>query len=128
MATAGMRLLTQTDQDAIWKRVRSHVKSTYKFQFKESHAYTISGVEEGSPSISNINCLEKLSTFYSWSEVVIKTRVVIKVRRPLFPGENENEQLACIMEVLGLPSELQLEKASRRRVFFGLSDNYGLQK
>uniref|UniRef100_A0A094ZXI6 Dual specificity tyrosine-phosphorylation-regulated kinase 4 n=1 Tax=Schistosoma haematobium TaxID=6185 RepID=A0A094ZXI6_SCHHA len=39
--------------------------------------------------------------------------------RPLFPGENENEQLACIMEVLGLPSELQLEKASRRRVFFG---------
>ncbi|RTG80660.1 ectonucleoside triphosphate diphosphohydrolase 4 [Schistosoma bovis] len=47
MATAGMRLLTQTDQDAIWKRVRSHVKSTYKFQFKESHAYTISGVEEG---------------------------------------------------------------------------------
>ncbi|CAH8601122.1 unnamed protein product [Schistosoma intercalatum] len=38
--------------------------------------------------------------------------------RPLFPGENENEQLACIMEVLGLPSELQLEKASRRRVFF----------
>lgn len=38
--------------------------------------------------------------------------------RPLFPGENENEQLACIMEVLGLPSELHLEKASRRRVFF----------
>lgn len=23
------------------------MKSTYKFQFKESHAYTISGVEEG---------------------------------------------------------------------------------
>ncbi|KAH8856450.1 Dual specificity tyrosine-phosphorylation-regulated kinase 4, partial [Schistosoma japonicum] len=38
--------------------------------------------------------------------------------RPLFPGENENEQLACIMEVLGVPSELLLEKASRRRVFF----------
>ncbi|CAH8598191.1 unnamed protein product [Heterobilharzia americana] len=38
--------------------------------------------------------------------------------RPLFPGENENEQLACIMEVLGLPSELILEKATRRRVFF----------
>ncbi|CAI2734055.1 unnamed protein product [Schistosoma spindalis] len=47
MATAGMRLLTQTDQDTIWRHVRSHVKSTYKFQFKESHAYTISGVEEG---------------------------------------------------------------------------------
>ncbi|VDP28806.1 unnamed protein product [Schistosoma margrebowiei] len=43
--------------------------------------------------------------------------------RPLFPGENENEQLACIMEVLGLPSELQLEKASRRRVFFASNND-----
>ncbi|XP_018644327.1 guanosine-diphosphatase, putative [Schistosoma mansoni] len=47
MATAGMRLLTQTNQDAIWRNVRSHVKSTYKFQFEETYAYTISGVEEG---------------------------------------------------------------------------------
>ncbi|XP_032232315.1 dual specificity tyrosine-phosphorylation-regulated kinase 4 isoform X2 [Nematostella vectensis] len=37
---------------------------------------------------------------------------------PLFPGENEVEQLACIMEVLGLPSPKLIESASRRRLFF----------
>ncbi|XP_031567737.1 dual specificity tyrosine-phosphorylation-regulated kinase 4-like isoform X2 [Actinia tenebrosa] len=37
---------------------------------------------------------------------------------PLFPGENEVEQLACIMEVLGLPSPKIIESASRRRLFF----------
>ncbi|VDO56939.1 unnamed protein product [Schistosoma margrebowiei] len=39
--------ISALDQDKIWEHVRSHVKSTYKFQFKESYAYTISGVEEG---------------------------------------------------------------------------------
>jgi serine/threonine protein kinase len=30
---------------------------------------------------------------------------------PLFPGENEVEQLACIMEVMGLPPNNVLEQA-----------------
>jgi hypothetical protein len=38
---------------------------------------------------------------------------------PLFPGENEVEQLACIMEVLGAPPEDVTINASRRRLFFG---------
>lgn len=38
---------------------------------------------------------------------------------PLFPGEDEIEQLACIMEVLGLPPEHITSHASRRRLFFG---------
>jgi hypothetical protein len=38
---------------------------------------------------------------------------------PLFPGENEVEQLACIMEVLGLPPKTVVAAASRRRLFFG---------
>ncbi|KAJ8322094.1 hypothetical protein KUTeg_000565 [Tegillarca granosa] len=38
---------------------------------------------------------------------------------PLFPGENEVEQLACIMEVLGLPPPNVLDQATRRRLFFG---------
>ena len=38
---------------------------------------------------------------------------------PLFPGENELEQLACIMEILGLPATSILEQATRRRLFFG---------
>ena len=37
---------------------------------------------------------------------------------PLFPGENETEQLDCIMEVLGLPPRNMLNVASRRRLFF----------
>lgn len=38
---------------------------------------------------------------------------------PLFPGENEVEQLACIMEIQGLPPMHILEQATRRRLFFG---------
>ncbi|XP_022243053.1 dual specificity tyrosine-phosphorylation-regulated kinase 2-like [Limulus polyphemus] len=38
---------------------------------------------------------------------------------PLFPGENEADQLACIMEILGSPPAELLEMASRRRLFFG---------
>jgi len=38
---------------------------------------------------------------------------------PLFPGENEVDQLACIMELLGLPPNHVLEKAARRKLFFG---------
>lgn len=37
---------------------------------------------------------------------------------PLFPGENEVEQLACIMEILGLPPEDLINTASRKRLFF----------
>uniref|UniRef100_A0A2K6SUQ5 Dual specificity tyrosine-phosphorylation-regulated kinase 4 n=1 Tax=Saimiri boliviensis boliviensis TaxID=39432 RepID=A0A2K6SUQ5_SAIBB len=44
---------------------------------------------------------------------------------PLFPGENEVEQLACIMEVLGLPPARFIQTASRRQTFF---DSKGLPK
>lgn len=37
---------------------------------------------------------------------------------PIFPGENEHEQLLCMMEVLGSPSANMLERCSRRKVFF----------
>jgi len=37
---------------------------------------------------------------------------------PLFPGENEVEQLACIMEVLGLPPKRMLEHSTRKKMFF----------
>jgi len=37
---------------------------------------------------------------------------------PLFPGENEVEQLACIMEVVGVPPRHLVEAASRRKMFF----------
>ncbi|XP_012587699.1 PREDICTED: dual specificity tyrosine-phosphorylation-regulated kinase 4 isoform X2 [Condylura cristata] len=44
---------------------------------------------------------------------------------PLFPGENEVEQLACIMEVLGLPPTHFIQTASRRQKFF---DSKGVPK
>ncbi|KAI8988050.1 kinase-like domain-containing protein [Mycotypha africana] len=37
---------------------------------------------------------------------------------PLFPGENEQEQLACIMEVLGVPDSKYINMSERRSLFF----------
>ena len=37
---------------------------------------------------------------------------------PIFPGENEQEQLACIMEVFGPPERHLVEKSPRRKLFF----------
>jgi serine/threonine protein kinase len=37
---------------------------------------------------------------------------------PLFPGENEQEQLACIMEVLGIPPKSLIDRGSRKKLFF----------
>ena len=37
---------------------------------------------------------------------------------PLFPGEDEGDQLACMMEVLGMPSQKLLETTKRGRTFF----------
>lgn len=38
---------------------------------------------------------------------------------PLFPGENEQEQLACIMEIQDVPEPYIIEKSTRRKLFFG---------
>ena len=38
---------------------------------------------------------------------------------PIFPGENEQEQLSCIMEVLGVPDKDLINRSSRKRLFFG---------
>ncbi|KAF9532393.1 kinase-like domain-containing protein, partial [Crepidotus variabilis] len=37
---------------------------------------------------------------------------------PIFPGENEQEQLSCIMEVLGIPDKDFVNRSSRRKLFF----------
>ncbi|KAI9354067.1 hypothetical protein DFJ73DRAFT_959064 [Zopfochytrium polystomum] len=42
---------------------------------------------------------------------------------PLFPGENEQEQLSCIMEVKGVPPEDLIERGSRRKLFFESNGN-----
>ncbi|XP_022911658.1 dual specificity tyrosine-phosphorylation-regulated kinase 4 isoform X2 [Onthophagus taurus] len=42
---------------------------------------------------------------------------------PLFPGENELEQLACLMEVLAPPPDDIIAAATRRRLFFDSRGN-----
>ncbi|KAF9903309.1 hypothetical protein EC991_004001 [Linnemannia zychae] len=42
---------------------------------------------------------------------------------PLFPGENEQEQLSCIMEIQGVPDRYLIEKSSRKKVFFDHGGN-----
>ena len=37
---------------------------------------------------------------------------------PTFPGENEQEQLACIMEIFGPPDKHLIEKSTRKKLFF----------
>ncbi|KAJ3072299.1 Dual specificity tyrosine-phosphorylation-regulated kinase [Podochytrium sp. JEL0797] len=37
---------------------------------------------------------------------------------PLFPGENEQHQLACIMELKGVPPEYIIDRGTRRKLFF----------
>lgn len=37
---------------------------------------------------------------------------------PIFPGENEQEQLACIMEIFGPPEKHLIENCSRKKLFF----------
>lgn len=39
--------------------------------------------------------------------------------RPLFPGENEPDQLACVMQLIGVPEKQYLDRCSRKKVFFG---------
>ncbi|KAI0029413.1 kinase-like domain-containing protein [Vararia minispora EC-137] len=42
----------------------------------------------------------------------------LKTGFPIFPGENEQEQLSCIMEVLGIPDKEFINRSSRKRLFF----------
>ncbi|KAG6841209.1 hypothetical protein C0991_000871 [Blastosporella zonata] len=40
---------------------------------------------------------------------------------PIFPGENEQEQLSCIMEVLGVPDREYINRSTRKKLFFDLN-------
>ena len=44
------------------------------------------------------------------------------VGSPLFPGEDEKEHMALIMEIKGVPPRSVLARATRRKVFF--DDDY----
>jgi len=42
---------------------------------------------------------------------------------PLFPGESEAEQLAYVMEILGVPEDYILDLSARRNLFFEKDSN-----
>jgi len=42
---------------------------------------------------------------------------------PIFPGENEQEQLLCIMEIQGLPPTKMVESSTRSKLFFDQAGN-----
>ena len=42
---------------------------------------------------------------------------------PIFPGENEQEQLLCIMEIQGQPPAKMVESSNRSKLFFDQSGN-----
>jgi len=37
---------------------------------------------------------------------------------PIFPGENENDQLGLIIEILGVPDKCVIEMSTRAKLFF----------
>jgi dual specificity tyrosine-phosphorylation-regulated kinase 2/3/4 len=41
---------------------------------------------------------------------------------PIFPGENEEEQMSMIMEVIDLPPIHVLEQGTRTKIFFGKNE------
>lgn len=41
------------------------------------------------------------------------------IGHPLFPGENEQDQILCMMEVLNTPPLSLIDKSSRKKIFFG---------
>ena len=47
---------------------------------------------------------------------------------PIFPGESENEQLALIMQVFGVPEEAVLAQVTRRNMFFEENSNQPRQR
>ncbi|KAF3491062.1 dyrk [Arthroderma uncinatum] len=57
------------------------------------------------------------SRFYRSPEVILE----LYTGYPLFPGENEQEQLACIMEIFGPPEKHLIEKSTRKKLFFDSS-------
>ena len=75
-----------------------------------------------------LECLYIPSMPSKFIEGILKRRIDCKsggrTGYPLFPGENEVEQLACMMEVLGLPPNSVLENATRKKMFFGVSQTF----
>nr|VZI30049.1 unnamed protein product [Spirometra erinaceieuropaei] len=71
LATAGMRLLTEVQQEAIWAAVRRTIKTKFAFNFEDSCAQTVSGLYEALFGWTTVNyLLGKLSANHYPSDTV----------------------------------------------------------
>ncbi|VDN16104.1 unnamed protein product [Dibothriocephalus latus] len=57
LATAGMRLLTEAQQNAIWVSVRQTIKTKFAFNFEDDWAQTVSGLYEALFGWTTVNYL-----------------------------------------------------------------------
>jgi dual specificity tyrosine-phosphorylation-regulated kinase 2/3/4 len=57
-----------------------------------------------------------------WSFACIVIEMIIG--KPMFPGDNEREQLAMLMHVLGPIPETLIPKCSRKKVFFTIDGKF----
>ena len=107
-----------------------HTKHTFRLQ-----APQIKVIDFGSSCFENEKVYTYIqSRFYRSPEVILGMNYNMAIDMwslgcilaelytgyPIFPGENEQEQLSCIMEVLGVPDKDLINRSSRKRLFFGM--------
>ncbi|KAI8801542.1 hypothetical protein BJ742DRAFT_744457 [Cladochytrium replicatum] len=95
--------------------------------------YTIKVIDFGSSCFEHERVYTYVqSRFYRSPEVILGINYTVAIDMwslgcilaelftgyPLFPGENEQEQLACIMEIKGVPELEFIERGSRKKLFF----------
>jgi dual specificity tyrosine-phosphorylation-regulated kinase 2/3/4 len=116
----------------------THSRTVHKIP-PEFHAasptYHIKVIDFGSSCYENERLYTYVqSRFYRSPEVIMGTKYTTAIDMwslgcilaelvmgyPIFPGENESEQLACIMEIRGVPPASLIAAGSRSNVFFGL--------
>lgn len=83
------------------------------FLNEKIHAYIQSRFYRAPEIILGINYSEAIDM---WSVGCILAELYLGF--PLFPGENEMEQLLCIMEVKGMPEAKIIEKSIKKKNFF----------
>ncbi|RKO94373.1 kinase-like domain-containing protein, partial [Blyttiomyces helicus] len=116
------------------KIVHCDLKPEVRLDFDPSQpGYTIKVIDFGSSCFENEKVYTYVqSRFYRSPEVILGISYNVAIDMwslgcilaelytgyPLFPGENEQEQLACIMEVKGAPDLELVDRGSRRKLFF----------
>ncbi|KAJ3258370.1 Dual specificity tyrosine-phosphorylation-regulated kinase [Boothiomyces macroporosus] len=132
------RILKPLSADANTYHSNSSSRSTFSSKIPpdfnpNNHIYDIKVIDFGSSCYEDERLYTYVqSRFYRSPEIILGLPYSMSIDMwsfgcvlaelftgyPIFPGENENEQLACIMEIKGLPPSSLLATGSRTRTFF----------